>query len=54
MVQHGLVAKTTAYRVFDSYGEHVYTVYTEDEARQLVAKNDGWTYSVAQIRGPQW
>ena len=43
-----------AFRVYDSEGEHRYTVYTEAEAQAIVAAHEGWSYRPVSIKDPRW
>jgi hypothetical protein len=43
-----------AYRVYDADGEHRYTVFSEAEAKALIAQHAGWSYSAVSIKDPRW
>ncbi len=45
--------KPNAWRIFDSYGDHVATVYDED-AKAAYLTRDGYTAEPVRIKDPRW
>lgn len=53
VVAQNTETKTNSWRIYDSYGEHVATVY-EESIRDEYLSRPGYTAEAVQTKDPRW